>query len=158
MTATTLIHLEPRPEILAIEAYGRAFGPQHLLDALTRVRGPFHLNGPAIAIGAASLAETAHIEAAIEHSERWLRWLADSISALGVEVTSGVSNFLLFGFNDAAAGRSAASADVFLNAHGFIPRSVRAYGLPKLSASDGWERRGQPRRRRRAGRVHTCRT
>ncbi len=137
---------------------GWAFGPKHVLDALNRVRGPFHLNGQAIAIGAASLADTAHIEAAIEHNKRWLRWPAASISALGVEVTPSVGNFLLFGFNDAAAGRSAASADVFLSAHDFILRSVRAYGLPKLSASDGWERRGQPRRRRRVGRVHTCRT
>jgi len=156
MTATTLIHPEPRPQILAIEAYGRAFGPQHVLDVLNRVRGPFHLNGPAIATGAASFADTAHIETAIEHNERWLRWLAVSISALGVEATSSVGNFLLFGFNDAAAGRSAASA--VLSAHGFILRSVRTYGLPKLSASDDWERRGQPWRRRRAGRVHACRT
>jgi histidinol-phosphate aminotransferase len=117
--------------------------------------GPFHLNGPAIATGA--LADPANIEAAIEHNERWLRRLADPISALGVEVTPSVGNFLLFGFNDAAGRRSAASADVFLSALGFILRSVRAYGLPNLSASDGWEQRGQSPRRR-AGRVHTCRT
>jgi len=123
--------------------------PEHVPDAFNRVRGPFHLNGPAIATGAASMA---HIEAAIEHDERWLGWRAGSICAPEVEVTPSVGNFLLFGFNDAAAGRSAASADVF------ILRSVRAYGPPKLSASDGWERTGQPRRRRRLGRVHTCRT
>jgi|SRR5208282_3688591 len=109
---------------------GWAFGPQHVLDALNRVRGPFNLNGPAIAAGVASLADTAHIEAAIEHNERWLPWLADSISTLGIEVTPSVGNFLLLGFNDAVAGRSAASAEVFLSARGFILRSVRAYGLP----------------------------
>jgi hypothetical protein len=69
-------------------------------------------------------------EAAIEHIERWLLWLTGSISDLGIEVTPGVGNFLVLGFNDAAVGRSAASADVFLSAHGFILRSVRGYGLP----------------------------
>jgi histidinol-phosphate aminotransferase len=109
---------------------GWAFGPQHVLDALNRVRGRFNLNGPAIAAGVASLADAAHIEAALEHNERWFRWLTDSLSALGIEVTPSVGNFLLLELNDAAVGRSAASADVFLSAHGFILRSVRGYGLP----------------------------
>jgi histidinol-phosphate aminotransferase len=115
---------------LASLRIGWAFAPQHVLDALNRVRGPFNLNGPAIAAGAASLADTAHIEAAIEHNERWLPWLAESISALGIEVTPSVANFLLLEFNDAATGRSAASADVFLSAHGFILRAMGAYRLP----------------------------
>jgi histidinol-phosphate aminotransferase len=123
---------------------GWAYGPQHVLDALNRVRGPFNLNGPAIAAGVASLADTAHMEAAIEHNERWLPWLADSISSLGIEVTPSVANFLLLGFN-AAAGRSAASADVFLSAHGFILRAMRAYGLPnclRLTVGDEEANRG----------------
>ena len=123
---------------------GWAYGPQHVLDALNRVRGPFNLNGPAIAAGVASLADTAHIEAAIEHNERWLPWLAGSISTLGIEVTPSVANFLLLGFNKTAE-RSAASAEDFLNAHGFILRSMRAYRLPnclRLTVGDEEGNRG----------------
>ncbi len=63
---------------------GWAYGPRNVVEVINRIRGPFNLNGPAIAAGVASLADTAHIEAAIEHNERWLPWLADAISALGI--------------------------------------------------------------------------
>ena len=54
---------------------GWAYGPQHVLDALNRIRGPFNLNGPAQAAAVASLGDLAHIEAAIAHNSRWLPWL-----------------------------------------------------------------------------------
>ncbi len=108
---------------------GWAFGPRHVVDVVNRVRGPFNLNGPAIAAGVASLADTQHIEAAIEHNERWLPWLANSISAFGIEVTPSVANFLLLGFSD-DIGPTAASADAFLCARGYILRAMGAYKLP----------------------------
>ena len=123
---------------------GWAYGPPFVLDALNRVRGPFNLNGPAIAAGVASLADTWHIEAAISHNSRWLAWLSDSISALDIEVTPSVGNFLLLGFKD-NADRSAANADAFLSARGFIPRAMTAYGLPdclRLTVGDEEANRG----------------
>src|SRR5208282_1656289 len=107
---------------------GWAYGPPHVLDALNRIRGPFNLNGPAIAAGVASLADTGHIEAAIEHNLRWLPWLAESISALGIKVTPSAGNFLLLSFEN-GAGRTAANADAFLSRRGFILRAMGAYGL-----------------------------
>jgi histidinol-phosphate aminotransferase len=106
---------------------GWAYGPRHVVDAINRIRGPFNLNGPAIAAGVASLADAAHIEAAIEHNERWLPWLADAISAIGIRVTPSVANFLLLEFgNESTATR----ADAFLSIRGFILRATRAYRLP----------------------------
>ncbi len=106
---------------------GWGYGPPHVFDALNRVRGPFNMNGPAMAAAVASLGDIAHIEAAIEHNSRWLPWLSDSISALGIDVTPSVANFLLLGFkNDSAA----ANADAYLSARGFILRAMQAYGLP----------------------------
>ena len=93
------------------------------------MRGPFNLNGPALAAGVASLADTAHIERAIEHNARWLPWLSREIAALGIEVTPSVGNFILLRFHD-APGRAAKEADAFLSARGFILRTVAAYGLP----------------------------
>lgn len=114
---------------LASLRIGWAFGPDHVIDALNRVRPPFNLNGAAIAAGVASLEDTTHIEAAIAHNDRWLPWLADAISSLGIEVTPSVANFLLLGFSG-KSNRSAAGADAFLRARGFILRGMRAYGLP----------------------------
>jgi len=114
---------------LASLRIGWAYGPPHVLDALNRIRGPFNMNGPALAAGAASLTDWAHIETAIAHNARWLPWLSDEISALGVEVTPSVGNFLLLRF-DGREGRSAQAADAYLSARGFILRSVAAYGLP----------------------------
>ena len=49
---------------LASLRVGWAYGPAHVIDALNRVRGPFNVNGPALAAGVASLGDTAHIEGA----------------------------------------------------------------------------------------------
>jgi histidinol-phosphate aminotransferase len=106
---------------------GWAYGPRNVVEVINRIRGPFNLNGPAIAAGVASLADAAHIEAAIEHNERWLPWLADAISALGIRVTPSVANFLLLEFNNES---TATKADAFLSARGFILRAMRAYRLP----------------------------
>jgi histidinol-phosphate aminotransferase len=123
---------------------GWAHGPARLLDALNKVRGPFNINGPAIAAGVASLMDTAHIEKAIEHNQRWLPWLTQAISALGIRVTPSVGNFLLLHFTD-VSGRSASSADTFLSARGFILRAVSSYGLPdclRLTVGDEAANRG----------------
>ncbi len=108
---------------------GWAYGPAHVLDALNRIRGPFNLNGPAQAAAVASLGDVTHIEAAIAHNSRWLPWLSQAISALGIDVTPGAGNFLLLAFPK-EPGRTAADADQFLSARGFILRAVAAYGLP----------------------------
>jgi histidinol-phosphate aminotransferase len=108
---------------------GWGYGSAHIIEALNRVRGPFNLNGAAQVAGVASLEDAAHIEGAIAHNAHWLPWLAEAIAKLGVEVTPSVGNFLLLTFPK-ESGRTAADADAFLSARGFILRAVAAYGLP----------------------------
>ena len=123
---------------------GWAYGPEHVIEALNRVRGPFNMNGPAIAAAVASLADAAHVETAVEHNSRWLPWLSDSISALGIEVTPSVANFLLLEFENLGQ-RSAATADAYLSARGFVLRAMEAYGLPnclRLTVGDEEANRG----------------
>ena len=60
-------------------------GPAHVIDAVNRIRGPFNVNGPAIAAGIAALADEAHAAAAVAHNERWLPWLTREIAALGLD-------------------------------------------------------------------------
>ncbi len=48
---------------------------------------------------------------------------------MAIEVTPSVGNFLLLTFPK-RSGRTAAEADAYLSARGFILRAVAAYGLP----------------------------
>ena len=107
---------------------GWVYAPAHILDALNRVRGPFNVNAVAIAAGAAAVADKAHVEKAAEHNNRWLAWMSDELTRLGLRVTPSVGNFVLIHFD--GSGKSAAEADEFLIARGFILRRVGGYGFP----------------------------
>ena len=114
---------------LASLRLGWMTGPAHVIDAVNRIRGPFNVNGPAIAAGIAALADEAHAAAAVAHNERWLPWLTREIAALGLAVTPSVGNFILIHF-PTEAGLSAKDADAFLTRRGLVLRAVGAYGLP----------------------------
>jgi histidinol-phosphate aminotransferase len=114
---------------LASLRLGWMTGPAHVIDAVNRIRGPFNVNGPAIAAGIAALADEAHAAAAVAHNERWLPWLRREIAALGLTVTPSVGNFILIHF-PTEAGLSAKDADAFLTRRGLVLRAVGAYGLP----------------------------
>ncbi len=107
---------------------GWVYAPAHILDALNRVRGPFNVNAVAIAAGAAAVADKAHVEKAAEHNNRWLAGVSDELTRLGLRVTPSVGNFVLIHFD--GSGKSAAEADEFLIARGFILRRVGGYGFP----------------------------
>jgi histidinol-phosphate aminotransferase len=114
---------------LAALRLGWLYGPAHVVDALNRIRGPFNVNAPAIAAGAAAIEDAAHVERSVEHNDRWLAWLTDEIGKLGLRVTPSVANFLLLHFPE-AKGRTAKEADDFLSARGLILRRLEAYHLP----------------------------
>jgi histidinol-phosphate aminotransferase len=109
---------------------GWMVGPAHVIDAVNRIRGPFNVNGPAMAAGIAAIQDDAHLSESLAHNDRWLPWLTREIEALGLKVTPSVGNFLLIHF-PSAAGRGATDADAFLTARGLILRRVDAYGLPQ---------------------------
>jgi histidinol-phosphate aminotransferase len=124
---------------LAALRLGWLYGPAHVVDAVNRIRGPFNVNGPAIAAGIAAIRDTAHVETSRRHNERWLAWLLEEIPKLGLEVTPSVANFVLIHFPD-LPGSSAAEADAFLTKRGLILRRVAAYKLPNaLRMSVGTE-------------------
>src|SRR5690606_25701781 len=108
---------------------GWMYAPAHVVDAVNRVRGPFNVNALAIAAGAAAIADKAHVERAIAHNDRWLPWLSDELTRLGLRVTPSVGNFILIHF-PGNGGKSAEAADAFLTQRGFILRRVSAYGFP----------------------------
>lgn len=108
---------------------GWMYGPEAVVDAVNRIRGPFNVNGAAIAAGAAAINDQAHVDAAVAHNDAWLPVLTEQIAALGIRITPSVGNFLLLHF-DGAKGKTAKAADAFLASRGIIVRAVGAYGLP----------------------------
>jgi histidinol-phosphate aminotransferase len=114
---------------LAALRLGWIYGPAHIIDALNRIRGPFNVNAPAIAAGIASINDSAHLDKARAHNEKWLPWLTTEFEKLGIKVTPSVGNFILLHFPE-TPGKTAAEADTLLSSRGVIMRAVRAYKLP----------------------------
>lgn len=114
---------------LAALRVGWAYCPAHVADVLHRVRGPFNLSAPAIAAGAAAMADQDFVERAITHNDTWLPWITKELEAIGFEVTPSVGNFVLVHF-PADPRHNAHMADAYLQEHGFIVRRMDAYGLP----------------------------
>jgi histidinol-phosphate aminotransferase len=108
---------------------GWMYGPLAIVDAVNRVRGPFNVNATAIEAGIASIRDREHIARSVAHNEQWLAWLTEEFTRLGLRVTPSVGNFLLVHFPETEK-HSAAKADDFLTARGYILRRVAGYGFP----------------------------
>ncbi|OAP43478.1 histidinol-phosphate aminotransferase [Sinorhizobium glycinis] len=107
---------------------GWMYAPRQVVEAVDRVRGPFNLNAPAIAAGAA-IRDQAFLAAAVEHNLVWLARVSEALTAIGLRITPSVTNFVLIHFPETGA-KSAEEADAFLTGRGFILRAVSAYGFP----------------------------
>lgn len=114
---------------LASLRIGWIYGPAEIIDTMNRVRGPFNINTPALLAGAAAMRDQAHVAEAVEHNQVWLARVSEALTALGLEVTPSVTNFILIHFPD-QDGKRAADADRFLTDRGFVLRAVSSYGFP----------------------------
>lgn len=115
---------------LAALRIGWVYAPAAVADRLNRVRGPFNVNAAAIAAGAAAIQDTAHVERSADHNDQWLPWLTDKLSAIGLDVTPSVANFILIRFPE-TPGKTAKEAEAFLSANGVVVRNVGAYAIPE---------------------------
>jgi len=108
---------------------GWGFGPTHVIDALNRIRGPFNMNGMAIAAGTAAVRDREFVTRSVEHNEKWLPIVTEELEKLGLKVTPSVGNFVLVHFPD-EEGKRASDADAYLLERGCVLRMVANYGLP----------------------------
>jgi histidinol-phosphate aminotransferase len=113
---------------LAALRLGWMYGPEHVVDAVNRVRGPFNVNAPASAAGIAAIQDAGHVALSAAYNERWRGWLTVEIAKLGLCVTPSVANFILIHFPP-DGGKTAEEADKLLTSRGVILRQVKAYGL-----------------------------
>jgi histidinol-phosphate aminotransferase len=126
---------------LAALRLGWAYAPQHVVDVLNRIRGPFNVSAAALAAGVAAIEDQSFMDRAEAFNTEWLDWLTRETKALGLEVTPSVGNFLLVHFK---GKKSAPEADAFLLENGIVVRRMDAYGLPSaLRISVGTEEANQ---------------
>lgn len=114
---------------LAALRVGWMYAPADIIDAVNRVRGPFNMNAPAIAAGAAAIRDQAFTQEAASFNQMWIEKLTGALEALGLKVTPSVANFVLIHFPD-VDGKRAPEADEFLTSRGYILRAVKGYGFP----------------------------
>ncbi len=112
---------------LAALRVGWMYGPDHVIDALSRFRPPFNLSIPALLAGEAAMRDVGHVERCSVLNEVWRDWLGKRLAAAGVPVTPSQANFLLADFGGA---ERAEAADAFLKGRGLIVRRTASYGLP----------------------------
>ena len=108
---------------------GWMYAPLHVIDAANRIRGPFNMNSAALAAGVAAIRDREHLNISVAYNDKWLAWLTQELTALGLRVTPSVTNFLLMHFPDDEK-YSADKADAYLSSRGYILRRVGGYGFP----------------------------
>jgi histidinol-phosphate aminotransferase len=108
---------------------GWLYGPSHVVDALTRIRGPFNVNAAAIAAATAAIRDRDHVAMAVAHNDKWLAKTTEGLQQLGLEVTPSIGNFVLVHFST-EPGKTAGEAEQFLCERGYVLRGVGGYGLP----------------------------
>ena len=113
---------------LAALRIGWAYGPEDVIDAIHRVRGPFNVNAPAMVAAIAALGDDGFMQASADHNESELKRVSEGLTALGFHVYPSVGNFVLIKFED-TKGRTSSDADAFLRARGIVIRGVAPYGL-----------------------------
>ncbi len=109
---------------------GWAYCPPAIADVLNRIRGPFNVTAPALAAGLAAIEDVGALARARAHNERWLPFLSERLSALGLELTPSVGNFVLPRFPDDPRYNADAAFE-FMQSRGILTRKMGGYGLPQ---------------------------
>jgi histidinol-phosphate aminotransferase len=126
---TVMTHTFSKIHGLAALRVGWMFAPEHIVDAVNRIRGPFNVSTPAMLAAVAALEDAEHLRMSKIHTERWRNWLTEELTRLGLKVTPSVANFVLIHF-PLDKGKTAADADAFLTERGLVLRALNNYRLP----------------------------
>ena len=106
---------------------GWGYGPEHVVDALNRVRGPFNVSAAALAAAEVAVQDVAYTEKCRIENAKWRGWLRDELANIGLPSDESFANFIVPHFGTAEA---AAEADLYLQSKGLVVRSLTGYSLP----------------------------
>jgi len=112
---------------LAAARIGWMVGPDHVVDAINRIRGPFNVNLPAQLAGAAATRDTAFTQSLRDYNARWRDWLTAELHSNTMRVIPSQANFIMVLFD---TPEIAAAAFKTLVEAGYIVREIGAsYGI-----------------------------
>jgi histidinol-phosphate aminotransferase len=114
---------------LAAARIGWMVGPDHVVDAINRIRGPFNVNLPAQLAGAAAARDSEFNDKLKAHNAQWRDWISDELDASNhFRVIPSQANFVMVLFPDAD---HATLAFETLRDRGLIVREIGgSYGIP----------------------------
>ena len=107
---------------------GWAYGAPAIIDAMSRIKSPFNVNGAAQVAGLAALEDDEWNIAQQQHNAQARAHLTNELQSLGLHVYPSQGNFILVDFGDAQRAKMVATA---LEAKHIYVREVAAYKLPK---------------------------
>lgn len=106
---------------------GWGYAPDHVIDVLNRIRGPFNLSQPALVTAEAAVRDIAWTVKCREENTRMRAWMAEALAEHGVPSDTSLANFVLARF---ATQEQAEACDEYLKSEGLIVRRVAGYNLP----------------------------
>ncbi len=106
---------------------GWGYGPDHIIENLNRIRGPFNISTAGLAAAEAAVLDKQHIEICRLENNRLRSWLAHSLAQHGVVSDNSMTNFILARFS---SQEEAIACDDHLKSQGLIVRQVTGYKLP----------------------------
>ncbi|GGA35240.1 histidinol-phosphate transaminase [Pelagibacterium lentulum] len=113
---------------LAAARVGWLYGPEHVVDAVNRIRGPFNVSVPGQVAATAAARDTVFTKALRDHNARWRDWLTDKLASNRLRVLPSQGNFILVLFPD-TPGQTASDANAALLAQGLVVREMGGYGI-----------------------------
>ncbi len=115
---------------LAALRVGWGYAPAEVVDAVDRIRLPFNTSIAAQEAAIAALDDVEFQARSLALVDHWRPFLTQQLGGLGLEVTPSAANFVLARF-PTTPGKTAAEAEAFLAARGYLTRGVASYGLPE---------------------------
>ncbi|MBB96745.1 MAG: histidinol-phosphate transaminase [Rhodobacteraceae bacterium] len=106
---------------------GWGYGPDHVIDVLNRVRGPFNVSSTALLAAEAAVRDQDWVDHCRVENARWRAWLAEALAELGVPSDTSCTNYILCRF--ASADEAKACVD-FLQSRGLLVRYTASFNLP----------------------------
>ena len=107
---------------------GWGFASKPVIEALQRVRGPFNLSVPALAVAEAAIYDQDYVIKCKNENNSTRDWLINCLRELGLACDNSFTNFVLPRFKNKS---QAELCDKYLQSKGFIVRRVDGYNLPE---------------------------
>ncbi len=107
---------------------GWGYGPDHVIDALNRVRGPFNVSAAGLAAAEAAVLDVDYTAKCKALNTQWRGWLTGQLRDMEIAVDDSFGNFVLARF---ASADQALMVDAELRSRGLIVRQVAGYGFPE---------------------------